>query len=169
MAGIKRLACGLRVSLPFVCWMKIVLKIILMTDWIVCGESVWIRGAYRLLYTFARIFRLRSVFLAWTTAISNYRGSWICWLRGRLDGNCASEMEATLIPENIPLTALMTSLRRGHWLGGPFSRKVNRQSDPGRKASYLVDPASSYMLVSKIKPCMSKYKRTYTVKLQMAH
>ncbi len=25
--------------------------------------------------------------------------------------------------------------------------------------SYLVDPASSHMLVSKIKPCMSKYKR----------
>jgi len=25
------------------------------------------------------------------------------------------------------------------------------------------------MLVSKIKPCMSKYKRTYIVKLQMAH
>ena len=24
--------------------------------------------------------------------------------------------------------------------------------------SYLVDPASSHMLVSKIKPCMSKYK-----------
>ena len=35
--------------------------------------------------------------------------------------------------------------------------------------SYLVDPASSDMLVSKIKPCMSKYKRTYTVKLRMAH
>ena len=27
------------------------------------------------------------------------------------------------------------------------------------KNSYLVDPASSHMLVSKIKPCMSKYKR----------
>ena len=27
-----------------------------------------------------------------------------------------------------------------------------------RKARYLVDPASSHMLVSKIKPCMSKYK-----------
>jgi hypothetical protein len=26
------------------------------------------------------------------------------------------------------------------------------------KDSYLVDPASSHMLVSKIKPCMSKYK-----------
>ena len=37
------------------------------------------------------------------------------------------------------------------------------------KDSYLVDPASSDMLVSKIKPCKSKYKRTYTVKLQMAH
>ena len=35
--------------------------------------------------------------------------------------------------------------------------------------SYLVDPASSHMLVSKTKPCMSKYKRFYTVKLRMAH
>ena len=38
-----------------------------------------------------------------------------------------------------------------------------------RAESYLVDPASSHMLVSKIKPCMSKYKQLYTVKLQMAH
>ena len=35
--------------------------------------------------------------------------------------------------------------------------------------SYLVDPASSHMLVSKIKPCMSKCKYLYTVKLRMAH
>ena len=35
--------------------------------------------------------------------------------------------------------------------------------------SYLVDPASSHMLVSKIKPCMSKYKQICTVKLRMAH
>ena len=34
--------------------------------------------------------------------------------------------------------------------------------------SNLVDPASSHMLVSKIKPCMSKYK-FYTAKLWMAH
>ncbi len=27
---------------------------------------------------------------------------------------------------------------------------------------YLVDPASSHMLVSKIKPCMSKYKLLYS-------
>ena len=29
------------------------------------------------------------------------------------------------------------------------------------KDSNLVDPASSHMLVSKIKPCMSKYKLLY--------
>jgi hypothetical protein len=34
---------------------------------------------------------------------------------------------------------------------------------------YLVDPASSHMLVSEIKPCMSKYKLSYTAKLRMAH
>ena len=36
------------------------------------------------------------------------------------------------------------------------------------KARYLVDPASSHMLVSKIKPCMSKYKPVM-VKPRMAH
>ena len=39
----------------------------------------------------------------------------------------------------------------------------------GSESSYLVDPASSHMLVSKIKPCMSKYKQVCTVKLRMAH
>ena len=40
---------------------------------------------------------------------------------------------------------------------------------PRGRGSYLVDPASSHMLVSKTKPCMSKYKCFYTVKLRMAH
>ena len=39
----------------------------------------------------------------------------------------------------------------------------------GWDSSYLVDPASSHMLVSKIKPCISKYKQVCTVKLRMAH
>ena len=44
------------------------------------------------------------------------------------------------------------------------------RSGPVRgQSSYLVDPASSHMLVSKIKPCMSKYKQVCTVKLRMAH
>ena len=47
----------------------------------------------------------------------------------------------------------------GRWRCGscafrPWNRGVARGS-----AGYLVDPASSHMLVSKIKPCMSKYKR----------
>ena len=40
---------------------------------------------------------------------------------------------------------------------------------PLERNSYLVDPASSHMLVSKIKPCMCKYKLFCTVKLRMAH
>jgi hypothetical protein len=39
------------------------------------------------------------------------------------------------------------------WAGG---RKPEGPDD-----SYLVDSASSHMLVSKIKPCMSKYKQLY--------
>lgn len=34
---------------------------------------------------------------------------------------------------------------------------------------YLVDPASSHMLVSKIKPCMCKYELIKMVILRMAH
>jgi hypothetical protein len=45
-----------------------------------------------------------------------------------------------------------------------FSSRVRRGN-----GSYLVDPASSHMLVLKIKPCMSKYKQVCTVKLRMAH
>ena len=58
-------------------------------------------------------------------------------------------------PEEIILLANLTTLLellRRHWL----------------EDSNLVDPASSHMLVSKTKPCMSKYK-WYTVKLRMAH
>jgi hypothetical protein len=60
--------------------------------------------------------------------------------------------------------SLAPSLCRNRSSGPPF---------PGRPGSdcvrYLVDSASSHMLVSKIKPCMSKYKQIYTVKLRMAH
>ena len=38
----------------------------------------------------------------------------------------------------------------------------------GCEGSNLVDSASSHTLVSKIKPCMSKYK-SFTLKLRMAH
>ena len=48
----------------------------------------------------------------------------------------------------------------------PWKREALLSTDPTKyrtplvlkQSSYLVDPASSHMLVSKIKPCMSKYK-----------
>ena len=47
---------------------------------------------------------------------------------------------------------------RGTWVSvdAGFGRGSLLQED-----SYLVDPASSHMLVSKIKPCMSKYNYLY--------
>jgi len=56
--------------------------------------------------------------------------------------------------------------------GGPHSWRGavgrTRAATPRHDDRNLVDPASSHTLVSKIKPCMSKYKH-YTVKLRMAH
>ena len=48
----------------------------------------------------------------------------------------------------------------------PVRPRPSRGSPDG---CYLVDPASSHMLVSKIKPCMCKYELIQTVKLRMAH
>ena len=99
-------------------------------------------------------------------------------------------VERSTLPEwHRPATA-----RRSHSFGGLCARLCKRAravtsfGEPGPSAfgqrsagaerrspvhvhsdSYLVDPASSHMLVSKTKPCMSKYKRFYTVKLRMAH
>ena len=56
-----------------------------------------------------------------------------------------------------------------HPLREPSSSVLRRLSGDVSDSSYLVDPASSHMLVSKIKPCMSKYKQICTVKLRMAH
>jgi hypothetical protein len=50
-----------------------------------------------------------------------------------------------------------------------LSLETRRKGESAADDSYLVDPASSHMLVSKIKPCMSKCKSVYTVKLRMAH
>ena len=47
-----------------------------------------------------------------------------------------------------------------HCSCGRFRVKEQSRSRD-RDESYLVDPASSHMLVSKIKPCMSKYKLLY--------
>ena len=53
-------------------------------------------------------------------------------------------------------------------IGRDHSHHLWRSPLPSLRRTYLVDPASSHMLVSKTKPCMSKYK-CYTAKLRMAH
>lgn len=53
-------------------------------------------------------------------------------------------------------------------LDPPFVRSGSCGADV-KEECYLVDPASSHMLVSKIKPCMCKYELIQTVKLRMAH
>jgi hypothetical protein len=69
----------------------------------------------------------------------------------------------TFVEKNTPCaSALWSELSESTW----ESLSVFR---PAYHNSYLVDPASSHMLVSKIKPCMSKYKQLYTVKLRTAH
>ena len=48
----------------------------------------------------------------------------------------------------------------GRWrCGSCVAVRLRLRSGSRGSAGYLVDPASSHMLVSKIKPCMSKYKR----------
>ena len=46
-------------------------------------------------------------------------------------------------------------------LCGNLKYEICLSSDEYIEYSNLVDPASSHMLVSKIKPCMSKYKLLY--------
>ncbi len=71
----------------------------------------------------------------------------------------------------LAVKALWETLRRPSGAGSHSASFAAAHTRPavGPQGSYLVDPASSHMLVSKIKPCMSKYKLLYTVKLRMAH
>ena len=71
------------------------------------------------------------------------------------EGTCVSSFlllvfSLHLVPVEVCLNRLFSPLLRVHSLGVGVVVCVG---------SYLVDPASSHMLVSKIKPCMSKYKQ----------
>ena len=75
-----------------------------------------------------------------------------------------------------PCGHLSTPSKRSRWNDdyrarfGPADESRQGPSGAGvEEERYLVDPASSHMLVSKIKPCMCKYELIQTVKLRMAH
>ena len=91
-------------------------------------------------------------------------GRFLPGVRRRVGGP-ASQV-AKLIANGLHSCGFGRRIRRRVFLVS-FLRERERRAR--RKGSYLVDPASSHMLVSKIKPCMSKYKLLYTVKLRMAH
>ena len=75
-------------------------------------------------------------------------------------GNSSMQSPLILVALNDTcLRACLLSIRG--CMQAPMSKVVN--------GCYLVDPASSHMLVSKIKPCMCKYELIQTVKLRMAH
>lgn len=94
--------------------------------------------------------------------------SWGTW-RGKLEGGAGATGPA---PTASPSPAAPRLLDPSGGLGpaGEGARPLVltlppplRRGWPGLLAhgSYLVDSASSHMLVSKIKPCMSKYKQLY--------
>ena len=93
---------------------------------------------------------------------------WCCVLMSRAPGwrVCRTQHAGSPVSaERIAVgSALVVRNMRAQFAHAPGALLPVRQH-----GSYLVDPASSHMLVSKIKPCMSKYKQLYTVKLQMAH
>lgn len=68
-----------------------------------------------------------------------------------------------------PKQAFYASCERRPFPFWPSPRGAGHAGDGVGEECYLVDPASSHMLVSKIKPCMCKYELIQTVKLRMAH
>src|SRR5580765_772277 len=74
-----------------------------------------------------------------------------CVANSYLYVDCVVAFRVQISPEYFhPFNAIHIAAMRLHCL-----TSVLQSED-----SYLVDPASSHMLVSKIKPCMSKYKQS---------
>ena len=86
----------------------------------------------------------------WETQWGQLNGLW--WLLVHSTCGAFGRVHARVFP-NLVINQVMASLW-GFSLGYP-------RGSLGYYDSYLVDSASSHMLVSKIKPCMSKYKQLY--------
>ena len=80
----------------------------------------------------------------------------LCWSTTQLRSPCSDNPTGMLLRKScrfMPCLALGLGKRMAI-----VSRCPRASCFVGSQGSYLVDPASSHMLVSKIKPCMSKYK-----------
>ncbi len=87
----------------------------------------------------------------WLTCCGGPQGGF-----GKEGGIEGSRRKALRSRDSVPVSAARTWTERRVLDGGALDG-----SDRSFACSYLVDPASSHMLVSKIKPCMSKYKHLY--------
>ena len=136
-------------------------------------EAPWAGGAYRRSAGPGSCLRLAGV--CWWNVSSRLRAV-VPFLGGR--ATLGSPLRRVRFPARVSTKTVLSLCERalaGLRPRGPSSCRrrlgfgLARPCRRVAKGSYLVDPASSHMLVSKIKPCMSKYKLLYTVKLRMAH
>jgi AmiR/NasT family two-component response regulator len=74
-------------------------------------------------------------------------------------GRAASSHCVNRDVSRVSVLCVMPGVRRPSVVVCAFHRARASAGASSFVAGYLVDPASSHMLVSKIKPCMSKYKR----------
>jgi hypothetical protein len=81
---------------------------------------------------------------------------------GQLDGLLTGRFlaERCLVGSDVGLRVSFLLDQLFLFFFGELSLECDLRVDNGRQDSYLVDSASSHMLVSKIKPCMSKYKQS---------
>jgi hypothetical protein len=91
-----------------------------------------------------------------------------CNRKNQSHGRChlAAPLASVHFMELVPETRLKMLLKLYPSTLWTWPHDVTLESHPvrlrwGRQGSYLVDSASSHMLVSKIKPCKSKYKQSY--------
>ena len=88
-------------------------------------------------------------------------------LDGRSDGHLLTGVVRSPVGrvlhlvEAVPTWLSLTSALFREGCAAVAVGSLRRPVRPGLQDSYLVDSASSHMLVSKIKPCMSKYKQSY--------
>jgi hypothetical protein len=82
-----------------------------------------------------------------------------------LMGDTFSNPDAAPLEEHITLTEFVSDsgrfAERAFKLPKLLKKNTNEPGPSDRGSNNLVDPASSHMLVSKIKPCKSKYKLLY--------
>ena len=92
-------------------------------------------------------------------ALGVFRGRWKPWGRAAESSLPARLLARLLVHARFPSFAMGCSIQRLEIPSAPLWGP----GQPGFQvfASYLVDSASSHMLVSKIKPCMSKCKQLY--------